>query len=141
MTLRDDVEGARAEILQRARDMGLSIEDYLQQVGNARGATYQLTTLINGAGPVPGRYRTQLDHPVLGTFDSISTEFTLTSTPQTNNLAVVHVVQATGVSTPLSPTDNSNPPAGSFNWNGTRLKVGLAPAAADSLMAFYLTRR
>lgn len=144
MSTRDTVLAQRAEIAQRARAKGISTED-LDQIlkGNPRAINQQLLTFINQAVDTPGRYRLHQEVPPNGAMDGANRTFSLAAAVLGRNIAVYHVVQSTGVLTPLTLTDNPNPVAGTFYLDVTnnQIVVGQPPESLDSLAVVYFTRR
>lgn len=144
MATRETVLAQRAEIYTRARDKGLSSEDLDTSLrGNPRLYSTGMLNLINQSVDTPGRYRLKKETPPNGSFDYVNVTFSLAGAVLGKNIGVDHVVQSTGVLTPLTLTDNPTPLAGSFYLdvaNGA-IVLGLPPAPLDNISVTYLSRR
>lgn len=144
MATRDVVKAQRAAVFTRAREKGLTSDDLDDTLkGNPRMYTNGMLTLINQAVDTPGRFRLHHEVPPSGAFDGANRTFSLAGVVLGKNVCVDHVVQSTGILTPLTLTDNPNPIAGTFYVDNVAnaIIVGQAPQASDQVSVTYLTRR
>lgn len=143
-TFREKLRDYRARVFQNAAAQGVQVQDIRREDRTEQTVGKQITDLVNTTTPVPFRGRLMLDNPVLGTFDGINLEFTLSEQPRGADTLIVGVItQSTG--TVNFPTRGTHPApgGGSFFFDGNitiRIGAGDIASALDRVFAVYLRK-
>lgn len=148
MSQRQDLRTRRAELNARSKQKGINIDDLKKENRSPAALSAQVHLLTNEPSGRLSRERVREDFPVIGSFDGINKEFTITAPVLASvvggvgtNIRVYHTVQSTGTTTALTRTAHPAPSAGSFWFDGVQtIRVGEAPQIMDALFAVYLTR-
>lgn len=143
-TIRERLLAYRHGVARRYQELGGKLADVRREKRGERTVGLMLTKGINTALPYPGRERQVVDNPVLGSFDGINLEFTLSQDVENAaNLAVGVVTQSTGTVNFPTRTDHPAPASGSFWFDGDqtiRIGQGDIESAADRVFAVYIRR-
>lgn len=139
-TIREKARTAKATRDVAVRGVGVNIDDIRKETRSAQSVGAQLTRQLNEAPQTVGHERLQTDDFVGQVFDGTNNEFTISRRVFGYNIALKHVVQATGSGFRLDRTSNPAPSAGQFWFDGLfTVRVGTPPAALDGLWADYIT--
>lgn len=148
MSQRQELRTRRSELNARSKQKGINIDDLRKENRSPGALNAQVHLLTNEPSGRLSRERLREDFPLIGAFDGINMEFTITAPVLASvigglgtNIRVYHTVQSTGTTTALTRTSHPAPAAGSFWFDGVQtVRVGEPPGVMDALFAVYVTR-
>lgn len=137
-TQRQTVRAKAAESAAAARKQGINVDDVRKESRGLQATGAMVTRLVNESTPTQGHYRHVMDLFVGQTFNGTNNEFTLSRRVLGQNIDMVRVEQSTGTVIPLVKTTNPAPSGEQFWFDDNfTVRVGVAPQAADGLIAGY----
>lgn len=148
MTTRDVIREQRNRIFNRARVLGINIDEERSRADHTeRSLAKRVIARINDQAPSLQRDRQQVDDPPSGVMDGANTSYQLSDRPFNQNLDVIHGRTAgVGANTTivLLRSNSNPPPSEAYFWDPNTpltIVVGNAPAAGDALIAIYPVAR
>lgn len=143
-TFREKLRAYRATVHGTARAQDVLVDDIRREQRSESLVGKQVTDIMNTTAPTPRRGRLMLDNPVLGTFDGLNLEFTLSERPEGASNIVVGVVTAAS-GTVNFPTRGTHPAPGSGSWwfdglQTIRIGAGDITAPQDRVFAVYIRK-
>lgn len=143
-TFREKLRDYRARVHKVADGQGVRVDDIRREQRDEQTVAKQVTDVMNTTVPIPRRALPVVDNPVLGSFDGINREFTLSQQPgSADNIVVGVVTQSTGTVNFPTRTDHPAPGSGSWWFDGNmmiRVGAGDIQSALDRVFAVYLRK-